>query len=132
MKRKCKYYSMNIVESECHCLCICPLYPDLRTKYQFPTSFNTITTFSKLMSSKYVKKSIRNVSKFVYFAMLRRTDTTNKVASNWLYSVYMFVYLIILATIHFVAVNIMAKTVYICWYANKLFNVLVVTFVKRW
>ena len=81
MERKCKYCSMNIVESEFHFLCICPLYRDLRTKYQIPTSFNTILTFSKLLSSKSVR-TIRNVSKFVYFAMLRRTDTTNTFASN--------------------------------------------------
>ena len=72
---------MNIVESEFHFLCICPLYRDLRTKYQIPTLFNTISTFSKLLSSKSVR-TIRNVSKFVYFAMLGRTDTTNTIASN--------------------------------------------------
>ena len=33
------------------------------------------------MSSKAVR-TVRNVSKFVYFAMLRRTDTTNTFDSN--------------------------------------------------
>jgi len=119
MERKCKYCSMNIVESEFHFLCIYPLYRDLKTKYQIPTSFNTSSTISKLVSSKSVR-TIRNVFKFVYFAMLRRTDKTNTVASNWLYSVYMFVYLITLASILVFAVNTLAKSMYICWYAIKL------------
>ena len=76
MERKCKFCSMNTVESDFHFLCICLLYRDLRTKYQIPTSFNKISTFSKLLSSKSVR-TIINVSKFVNFAMLRRTDTTN-------------------------------------------------------
>jgi len=56
----------------------------------------------------------------MYFAMLRRTDTTYTVASNWLYSVYMFVYLITLAIIPLFGVSILANSMYICWYANKL------------
>ena len=45
MERKCMCYSMNIVESDFHFLCVCSLDRDLQTKYHI--YFNTISTFTK-------------------------------------------------------------------------------------
>jgi len=108
LEKLCQGFSLvstiNIVESELQFLCICPLYRDLQTKYHIPISFNTILTFSKLMSLILERLAII-VSKYVYFAMLRRTDTTNTVTSTWSYYVYMFVYSTSLANNHVVAVT---------------------------
>ena len=62
-----------MIESEFHFLCICPIYRELRLKYNIRLSFNTLKYFETIMSTKSVKR-IRKVSKFIYFAMLKRKE----------------------------------------------------------
>jgi len=85
-------------------------------------SIYIISTFSKLMSSKSVK-TIRNVSKFAYFAMLRKTNTINTVASNGLYSVYVYVFVSnYLGHLPLFAGYILAKRMYIIMLINMPIN----------
>jgi hypothetical protein len=71
--RKCKVCTSDMIESEFHFLCICPIYRELRLKYNIRLSFNTLKYFETIMSTKSVKR-IRKVSKFIYFAMLKRKE----------------------------------------------------------
>jgi len=71
--RKCKLCNSNMVETEYHFLCICTLYQDLRIKYTVNQSFYTVNKFVSMMSSPNSRK-LRNISKFIYNAMLKRND----------------------------------------------------------
>ena len=61
------------VESEYHFMLCCTLYRELRIKYNICSSFPTLNKFYYLMSSKSTK-TIRNVSKFIKYAMKLRAD----------------------------------------------------------
>ena len=78
--RICKLCNMNVVESEFHFVLCCPLYTELRRKYNMPCAWSTINKFVNIMSSNNVK-CIRNLAKYVHFAMLKRSEALNNVAS---------------------------------------------------
>ena len=73
--RLCRHCNLNMIESEYHFMLVCPLYRDLRKKYlkNFYCHWPTLNKFGDLMTTKSTNV-IKNVSKFVYFAMkLRNT-----------------------------------------------------------
>lgn len=78
--RICKLCNTSMVESEYHFLCICPMFRDLRVKYNIPVSLNNINTFVSLLSSNSVRK-IRCISKFIHHAMIERNEYLRMVAS---------------------------------------------------
>jgi len=43
-KRKCVLCTQNVCESEYHCLLCCPLYKELRTKYNITSSWPNLNT----------------------------------------------------------------------------------------
>lgn len=68
-RRICKSCSMGVLENEFHFLLVCPNYRNLRIKYLAPyfCLWPTIKKFEIIMSSKS-KKTILNLSKYIYFA----------------------------------------------------------------
>ena len=73
--RLCRHCNLNMIESEYHFMLVCPLYRDLRNKYlkKYYCHWPTLNKFDDLMTTKSTNV-IKNVSKFVYFAMkLRNT-----------------------------------------------------------
>ena len=74
-ERICRNCNLNMIENEYHFLLICPKYTDLRNKYikRYYFSWPTIKKFTNLMPKKS-KVIINHLSKFIYFASLRRID----------------------------------------------------------
>ena len=72
-ERICRNCNSNMTENEYHFLLICPKYSDLRNKYikRYYFTWPTIQKFTNLMS-KNSKFIVNNLSKFIYFASLRR------------------------------------------------------------
>ena len=72
-ERICRNCNSNMIENEYHFLLICPKYSDLRNKYikRYYFTWPTIQKFTNLMS-KNSKFIVNNLSKFIYFASLRR------------------------------------------------------------
>jgi len=68
-ERLWKSCNINLVESEYHFLLVCPKYRELRTKFFKPYYFHwpSFNKFESLMCSNN-KKTIYNISKFIYFA----------------------------------------------------------------
>ena len=65
--------NLKLIENEYHFLLICPKYSELRSKYikRYYYTWPTVQKFSNLMSANS-KVIVRNLSKFIYFANLRR------------------------------------------------------------
>jgi len=80
VRRLCKLCNLNVVESEFHFVLCCPLYQELRRKYNIPNAFNTMNKFIKLMSSTQTGV-LRRLAKFVYFSMKQRSQTLDCIAS---------------------------------------------------
>ena len=71
--RICKSCNMGVIESEFHFLLVCPKFRDLRKSYftSYYCHWPDIRKFENLMSSTSLK-TIRNISKFIYFASKQR------------------------------------------------------------
>ena len=71
--RVCNNCNLKLIENEYHFLLICPKYSELRSKYikRYYYTWPTVQKFSNLMSANS-KVIVRNLSKFIYFANLRR------------------------------------------------------------
>jgi hypothetical protein len=78
--RTCKLCSLN-VESEYHFLLCCPLYRNLRRKYNVNYSFPCINKFTRLLSSNN-NRTIRNIAKFVFYAMHLRNEKLAIIAAS--------------------------------------------------
>lgn len=74
-ERLCRKCNMRMVEDEYHFLIVCPHYNDLRRKYftNYYCQWPTIHKFVSLMSSNS-EKVISKLSKFIYFAQIKRNE----------------------------------------------------------
>jgi len=70
-ERKCVLCTQNVRESEYHFLLCCPLYKELRNKYNITSSWPNWNVFTKTMSD-YSTPSINNVAKFLHEAFILR------------------------------------------------------------
>ena len=80
-ERHCKCCNMRVVESEYHFMLCCPLYRELRQKYSISVSFPTLHKFVNIMSCKNTK-TIRNISKYIYYALLKRQEKLETVPAS--------------------------------------------------
>jgi len=73
-ERKCIYCNSNILENEYHFLLICPRYSDLRSQFikRYYYTWPTLQKFVNLLTCNS-KKTIIDLSKFIYFANKLRT-----------------------------------------------------------
>lgn len=73
--RKCKQCNMNVLENEFHFLLVCPKYYNIRRQFLKPyfCSWPTLHKLEILLSSKN-RKTLYNLSKFLYFAFKERTS----------------------------------------------------------
>jgi hypothetical protein len=73
-ERICKNCNAGLIENEYHFMLICKKYSDLREKYikKYYYTWPNIQKFRNLMSVKS-SKIIRNLAKYIYFSMRRRT-----------------------------------------------------------
>jgi hypothetical protein len=78
-ERKCKLCNQNVCESEYHFLLCCPLYNDLRVKYNVRTPWPTISKYILMMSSTNVLK-LKSIAKYLVEAFKLRCDTLNHLA----------------------------------------------------
>ena len=71
--RLCTFCNMRKKEDEYHFLLVCPYYTELRRRYfkKYFCSWPTLTKFDHLMSATS-KKTLNNLSRFVYFAFKKR------------------------------------------------------------
>ena len=71
--RLCTCCNMHVVESEFHFLLVCPAYHDIRRKYltSYFCRWPTLNKF-KLLMQNGKEKHTKNLSKFLYFADIRR------------------------------------------------------------
>ena len=69
----CKACHRNLIENEYHFLLICTAYSELRKKYlkTYYYTWPNLQKFSNLLMSKNVKELL-NLSKYIYFASLKR------------------------------------------------------------
>ena len=76
LERICCYCNTNSIEDEFHFCLICPFYNDLRVKYlpKYFYSAPSYDKFNRLLMSESAAV-IRNLSKYVFFAMKKRTDS---------------------------------------------------------
>ena len=74
--RLCTFCNMRKKEDEYHFLLVCPYYTELRRRYfkKYFCSWTTLTKFDHLMSATS-KKTLNNLSKFVYFAFKKRNPS---------------------------------------------------------
>lgn len=72
-ERLCNFCNMRKIEDEYHLLLVCPYYMELRRKYfkNYFCNWPTLNKFDQLMSTSS-KKSLKNLSKFIYFAFKKR------------------------------------------------------------
>lgn len=75
-ERKCKYCTLNQIESEYHFLLVCPKYYDLRKRYFKPyfCRWPTLQKFETLMSTTNIK-TLNNLANYLYYAFKERTGT---------------------------------------------------------
>ena len=68
-ERLCRNCNLNQIETEYHFLLICPKFSQLRSLYlkRFYYTWPTKQKFALLMKTRS-KNTIRNISKFIYFA----------------------------------------------------------------
>jgi len=71
--RRCNNCNSRLIENEFHFLLTCGKYSELRSKYikRYNCSWPTLKTIENLLLEKSII-TIRNVSKFIYFANLQR------------------------------------------------------------
>ena len=76
-ERKCKLCNVNVVENEYHSLLACPFYRNIRKKIfkQYYLAWPTINKLESLMTTEN-KRTIRNISKYLYNANLKRKKCT--------------------------------------------------------
>ena len=79
--RKCILCNQNACESEYHFLLCCPLYNELRRKYDIKSSWPSLNRFTTLMSSCNAK-IINNLSKYITEAFKLRTETIKVLAAS--------------------------------------------------
>jgi len=79
-KRKCVVCTQNVCESEYHFLLCCPLYKELRNKYNITSSWPNLNVFTKTMSN-YSTLSTNKVAKFLHQAFILRKDKINILAA---------------------------------------------------
>ena len=74
----CTLCDYKVVENEYHVLLVCPLYIDLRKKY-LPSKFYSCPSMHKfiIMLSSKNASFLSQLSHFVYYALIRRNDTTH-------------------------------------------------------
>ena len=80
--RICCYCDTSSIEDEFHFCLICPFYNDLRVKY-LPKYFYNIPSMEKfyfLLSSENASV-IRNLSKYIFFAMNKRSNSESVATS---------------------------------------------------
>ena len=75
-ERVYKLCNSNVIENEFHFLLVCPLYRELRKQYLKPyfCRWPTLNKFDSLMLNMN-KKSLLNVAKFIYHAMILRQSS---------------------------------------------------------
>jgi len=78
-ERKCKLCNQNVCESEYHFLLCCPLYNDLRIKYNIRTSWPTISKYISMMSCSNVLK-LKTIANFLTEAFKLRSEKVNSLA----------------------------------------------------
>ena len=79
-ERKCKLCNQNVCESEYHFLLCCPLYNDLRIKYNIRTSWPTISKYISMMSCTNVLK-LKTIAHFLTEAFKLRSEKVNRLAA---------------------------------------------------
>jgi len=70
-ERKCVLCTQNGCESEYHFLLCCPLYKELRTKYNITSSWPNLNRFTNIMSH-YTASSVNGIIKFLREAFIKR------------------------------------------------------------
>ena len=80
-ERKRKLCNCNMVESEYHFLLCCPIYNDLRRKYNIRCNWPNSTRCKNLLSSQNVKV-INNVAKFISEAAQIREEKLITIAAS--------------------------------------------------
>jgi len=78
-ERKCVVCTQNVCEPEYHFLLSCPLYKELRNKYNITSSWPNFNVFTNTMSN-YSTLSINNVAKFLHEAFILREVKINILA----------------------------------------------------
>ena len=76
-ERTCKLFNLNVIESEYHLLLACPFYRNIRKNFlkKYYYTWPTINKFENLMTTEN-KKTILNISKYLYNANLKRKKCT--------------------------------------------------------
>ena len=80
-ERKCVLCTQNVCESEYHFLLCCPLYKELRTKYNINYSWPNLNMFTNIMSN-YTASSVNDISNFLREAFTLRENQINIVAAS--------------------------------------------------
>ena len=88
-ERKCKLCNCNMVESEYHFLLCCPIYNDLRRKYNIRCNWPNLTRFKHLLSRQNVKV-INNLANCISERMKIREEKLLKNAKYFLFHVNLF------------------------------------------
>ena len=78
-ERNCKLCNQNVCESEYHFLLCCPLYNELRMKYNIRTSWPTISKYILMMSCTHVLM-LKGIAKCLVEAFKLKGDTLNRLA----------------------------------------------------
>ena len=88
-QRTCQFCNNRVIENEYHFLLVCPIYQNLRRKYFSPhfCRWPTLFKFDQLMS-KQSKRSLINLSKFIYFAFLLRNRLLQTQSFAYTYITY--------------------------------------------
>ena len=79
--RLCNLCNLKQVESEYHFLLICPFYAALRQSYLGCTPWPSMLKFINTMDCSS-RNFIMRLSKYVYFAMSRRSDAINGISDS--------------------------------------------------
>lgn len=70
--RLCEQCNLNEKEDEVHLLCVCPLYSNLRSKFNLPTDTNGDVDFLICMANDNVQQ-LSNVALYIGEALKERT-----------------------------------------------------------
>ena len=79
--RKCKLCNQNTVESEYHFMLCCPVYSELRSKYNISITWPTLIKFRNIMSCKNYTM-IQNTAKYIHAAMKIREEKLTAIAAS--------------------------------------------------